>query len=1028
MFVKPDKSSENIDDNQKGIYTTKKLTIPAKLYGRDLEINTLKKVFSKVLDTGISQFTVVTGYSGIGKSYLIHKMQDEILKGQGHYIFGKFDQLSKNTPYIPIIQALKDIVFQFLEKDEGTLVTLKKTILNELGDIGNVIVEMIPELKLIIGEQPTLNYISSQHAGNRFELALMSFIKSITSKEHPLVLFIDDLQWADIHTLNLLKKIITNQEIQYLHLIGAYRENEIDELHILTHYLYDIRRIGYIVEEIYLNPLTLEDVKSLLLDIFCDHNNDIGRLAMICIEKTQGNPFYLHQFLQVLYSENIIHLNLNINQWEWNLTDIEKMDVTSNVVNFVIQNIKKLDKDSQQYIKIASCLGTRFELDKIIYVSKANREGIIYGLWQALQQGLIIRDKQHNRVKNNEDTNIFYTFLHDRVQQAAYSLVDANEKKEYHYKIGLFYYEKDKRNIETEKIFEIANNLNIAYELSIEKFNTKRYAEINLKAGIRAKDSTSYTIALDYFKNTLQILGKDPWENHYKMNLKLYSELAEVSYLMGNFKLVDQYIKKVFSKSDDLFETIQVNIVKIRSLISQGKRMEGIDLSMNILRKLGMNIPQNPGYIFFVLRIIKIKLLNFRKDKEQIYQIFMSKSAKEITYNKAISEVYSYVFAASYNLRQDLLIVIILNVILMGFRKKGSDYSFLGYAGLALFMIHLGFIKEGLKWRDYSRYFMEKIYNSDSQPKHAFIDGCFLFFYDSHINNIKQLSIKGYAKALENGDVEFAAYNLFQSIHYDIVSGKPLEQINEEVQVIHTKIMELKQITQLHFVKVIQQPIHNLLGKVKDPKVLSGDIFKEEEMFEYLEENNEKSIRGILFYQKMFISFLFEDYKTAKRYLDLNLKNKLNISSSLWLQLTYFYEVLIYSANYKNLTLLEKIYCRVRIIQNLHKFKKYSKYSKDNFINKYHILKAELYVLKGNIKKAIKEYDLAILYSKKYGFINEEALCYENLYTFYNKQSNVVLARKFLKKALICYKKWNAYAKVNQLKYKLDLLETLNHK
>ena len=512
--------------------------IPQKLYGRETQVANLMDAFDRV-SAGTAEIVLVSGYSGIGKSCLVYEIHKPIVGARGYFIAGKFDQFKRNIPYGALIEAFEELIRQVLTENLEKINFWKQKILNDLGKNTRVIIDVIPELELIVGEQPEVSQLGASESQNRFNLAFKQFIHVFTHKAHPLVLFLDDLQWADSASLKLVHVLLTDRDSQYLLVIGAYRDNEVSPTHPLMQTLDSIYSCGSIIHNIVLQPLTISTVNQLVADTLGDNsssavpsvagfseqygeiegesllakNNDNERekcklLAELVFNKTQGNPFFLTQLLTSLYAEKQLTFDFSIGRWHWDMGQIQSVAIADfNVVELLARNIQKLPPDTQQSLKLAACIGHQFNLDVLAIISEKSISQTASALWDGLQTGLIlplgesayklpllfngneslVMGSGHGTQSEINTYKVSYKFLHDRVQQAAYSLIPSEQQKATHLKIGQLLLQNTNQDDLEENIFDIVNQLNVGVELITEQEDKYKLARLNLIAGQKAK-------------------------------------------------------------------------------------------------------------------------------------------------------------------------------------------------------------------------------------------------------------------------------------------------------------------------------------------------------------------------------------------------------------------------------------------------------------------------------------------------------------------------------------------------------------
>ncbi len=519
--------------------------ISEKLYGRETEVHKLLAAFDRV-SNGNSELILVAGFSGIGKTALVNEVHKPIVKQRGYFIKGKFDQYNRNIPLSAFVQAFKDLIGQLLTESDSQLSIWKNLILQALGDNGQVIIDVIPELENIIGKQPYAPELSGDAAQNRFNLLFQKFIQVFTTKEHPLVIFLDDLQWADSASLKLMQLLLSESKTGYLLMIGAYRDNEVFPAHPLMLTLNEASKIGTTINTIILKPLNKASLTELVADTLSCSKHLAKPLTNIIYQKTKGSPFFATQFLKALHHDGLINFDNQAGYWQCNINKVRSAALTDDVVEFTSIQLRKLPESTQDVLKLAACIGNQFDLETLAILSEKSKEETAACLWKALQKGLILPQSDvykffiqaENQEINSQTAKVAkYKFLHDRIQQAAYSLIPEEKKQKTHWQIGQALLRIISEEQLEEIIFEVVNQLNNGLKFcEQDATNKEKIARLNLQAGLKAKESTAYAAAVSYFSQGISLLACDFWEHQYKLSFELYRQLAEAEYLNGNFE------------------------------------------------------------------------------------------------------------------------------------------------------------------------------------------------------------------------------------------------------------------------------------------------------------------------------------------------------------------------------------------------------------------------------------------------------------------------------------------------------------
>ncbi|MDJ0555151.1 MAG: serine/threonine-protein kinase PknK, partial [Microcoleaceae cyanobacterium MO_207.B10] len=582
------------------------LIIPEKLYGREQEVEKLLTAFDRISSPQKphSELILVGGFSGIGKSALVNEIHQLILEKTGMFISGKFDQLQRDIPFLAWLNAFQELIKQTLSEPEAKLKTIATELQKILGEEAQVIIDVIPELELLIGEQPPATELSPSAAENRFNLLFSKFISVFAQADHPLVIFLDDLQWADLASLKLMKLVMEKIDINHLLVIGAYRDNEVNAGHPFRLTVEEIQTTGAIVNQIILSPLSQSALNNLVADTINYSPTESLVLTEQIYRKTEGNPFFSSQFLKSLYKEKLIFYNHKQEKWLLSLPKIKVLAGTGDVVELMADEIKKLPQSTQELLKLAACISNEFDLETLSIVSEKSKLETASYLWNALSEGLILPvDETYKFYQGEQDDNLpeikdlktpIYHFLHDRVQQAAYSLIPEQNKQETHLKIGRLLLDNTGTQEREEKIFEIVNQLNYGRELITETELREELASLNLRAGIKAKVSTAYKSAISYFQTGINLLTENSWSTQYQLTLTLHESAAEATYLNGDFEAMEKLVDTILEKANNLLDKMKVYEIKIQAYIGMTKLQEALTLGLSVLSLLSISFPTNP--------------------------------------------------------------------------------------------------------------------------------------------------------------------------------------------------------------------------------------------------------------------------------------------------------------------------------------------------------------------------------------------------------------------------------------------------
>jgi len=999
--------------------------IPEKLYGRSLVEEQLLQSFQFV-NEGNSQLVLIAGQAGIGKSALVAQLHQPITGKNGIFITGKFDQLQRDVPYLAFIQAIEEFVEQVLTENEQILAERKKIILQALGDSGALLTDLIPKLKAVIGEQPNVVASEGKEAQNRLHFIFRNFIKSIAHKKHPLVLFIDDLQWVDNSSLHLLEHLINQENTPYLLLIGAYRDNEISPQNPFYQTLKKIKKDTVHVKEIFLKPLGLEHLGQLITETLHASKDECKTLIELVHDKTNGNPFFAIQFLQSLYDEGLLRfrflqtdpVNIQNNssqlyRWEWNMAAIRQRNITDNVVDLLSDRIKKLLPSTQQILQFAACIGNRFELDILSVIYEHTSIETTQVLQQALEEGLIVplNDAYHPNINPFQTQNIEYKFTHDRIRQAVYSLIPNLYRKNIHWKIGEILQERSIGSPKPQQVFEIVQQLNKGIGTIDNQEKKVKLVELNLKAGEQAKASTAFGVAFQYFDTAISLLPPNHWKNHYDLTLLLYNNKAESAHLSGHFEECDKILKIIFKHAQTPLDRSKAWQIKLFIYKAKGKIHETLKIGIEALSTFDLSLSLEISNYNVFWELTKVNLLLKQYLPKKIEVLPSMQNHKYL----AIIGILDQMLPAAYMSDTKLFPIVVCRQIQLSL-KHGMNHAFplalLSYA--SLFINFKKDIKQGYLYGETALKISDKLTKEGSKTKTNSIYHTFIHHWQNPlIHSLPDLST-AYQRFLSIGDFEFAGISIATYISYSVFSDKNLKSLSKEAYNYYEVVQPLGVINPINRIQLYLQMIHNLIQS-EHPMKLSGDFFEEETTIPILENN--KSYFGLFIFNaiKLILSYLFGDYQSALKHAQTFEKYQLSSTGMFVHYVFCTYDALAHLAAYPDMNKMEQRAAlkHVRSIQK--KIKVWKKHAPMNHAHRWYLIEAEYWRVKNKPIKALKHYKQALVLAQKGNYLSIEGITQELLGKYYLSQEEDDFAEFYLQKALICYQRWGADSKVTQL-------------
>ncbi|KPA10643.1 multi-sensor signal transduction multi-kinase [Candidatus Magnetomorum sp. HK-1] len=995
-------------------------TLPQKLYGREIEVKELLSAFDRISskDTASlknsSEMIMVSGYSGIGKTSLVNEMQSSIIRKNGYFISGKFDQLQRNIPYSAVASAFSELMRQILTESETNLNTWRKRLLQALGNNAQVIIDVIPELGLVVGKQPEVGHLPPAEAQNRFNIWFKKFINVFATPDHPLVIFMDDLQWADASSLQLIHVMMASQEHSLL-FIGAYRDNEVGGAHPLMLTLDEIRKSGVLVNQLALAHLELNHINQLISDTLNYLQERTSHLSELVLAKTNGNPFFINEFLKSLYGENLLAFDQQNGVWEWDLEQIQAQGITDNVVELMAGKIQKLKDKTQKVLKMASCIGNQFDLETLSIVNETNSVQTLQSLEKAVSVGLIVelgKTKLPMSSGISTQERSMFKFSHDRIQQAAYSLIPENDKKALHWRVGKLLISHIPKELHEQRIFDIVNQLNFGVDRALEQDERTHLAKLNLIASKRAKASAAYEPAYRYLSIAIRLLDKDCWKNQYQLTLNLYIEGAEATFLIAKFDEMEHLIDVVINQAKNILDRVKVYETRIQAYMAQNLPMKGVKTAYEILRLLGVRLPKRPNKLKTIVGLLRTQLNVGRRNVETLPEL----SPMTEPYKLAAMRIMSSVAATVYFAYPPLYPILVFKQVNLSLRYGNAFVSPFVYATYGSIICGVvGDIETGYRLGKMALSLLEQINAREMKSKTYFVVNCLINHWKEHLKDTLPAFQQAYTAGMEVGDLEFAALSGFLYSYSSFFMGKDLAELHMEMASYSDAIRQLKQETILNSQEIHRQAALNLMGRSKDSTKLIGEAFNEEEKLPKLLDVNDKTALGHLYFNKMRLCYLFHQYHRAVENSKLAEKYLEGVTATHTVPQYYFYDSLSRTAIYPFSDRKDQKRIIRRVQADIKKMKKWAEHAPMNHLHKYHIMQAELCRVTGLHDDALSNYNKAIGLAKDNKYVNDEALANELAAQICLIRSEWEKARSFMHESRHCYLRWGAIAIVKFL-------------
>jgi predicted ATPase/signal transduction histidine kinase len=984
-----------------------RLLIPEKLYGREREIEALLATFDRVVTNGSPELVLVSGYSGIGKSTVVHELHKVLVPPRGLFASGKFDQYNRNIPYATLAQALQSLVRPLLGQSEAELCRWRDALREALGQNGQLIVNLVPALELVIGKQPSVPDLPPQEAGNRFRMVFRRLLGVFARKEHPLALFLDDLQWIDTATLDLLEHLMTHSEVRHLLLVGAYRDNEVGLAHPLLRTLEAIRSAGAPVREIVLEPLRGEDVGRLVADALHCKPEPALPLAQVVHERTGGNPFFAIQFFTGLAEEKLLAFDPVVPAWQWDINRIRARSYTDNVVDLMTGKLKRFSAITQEALKQFACLGNVAEIATLTLIHGETEEALHVALWEALHAGLVI-------CKDGA-----YKFLHDRIQQAAYSLIPEEHRAEVHVRIGRALLASMTADELAEHLFDVANQFNRGAARLVDHDEKSRVAAINLRAGRKAKASAAYASACTYLAAGMALLDDGDWARQYDLMFSLWLERAECEFLIGEFDVAEQLIGELLQRSSSKIDHAAACRLKILLHTVKSERPEAVDSALTCLRLFGIDIPAHPTSE------------QVQAEYEKLWQNLDGRPIESLVDLplitdpdlKAAAEMMTVVLPPAYFTDMRLFCLLVcrgVNASMM-YGVNGASANGFGYCGIILGPVFHCY-SEGYRFAKLACDLVQKHGFITIQPKVHLAMGI-VAAWTQPITTTIDFCRAAFRTATELGDLTTACYSLCQCIHGLLLRNDPLDAVWRESENSLDFARKAKFRDMADVIVSQQRFIASMRGRTATFSTYSDEQFDEAAFEAQLTGDRIPTLVCVYWIFKLKARFLSGNYVEALAAVE-KAKPLLWASPPQFPLLDYFYyTALTLTALYENATTDEKNSWRDLLTAHCEQLREWADNYPPTFGDKHALVSAELARIEGRDLDAMALYEEAIQAARENGFVQDEGVASELAGQFYLKRGIEKVAHYYLRDARYCFLRWGALGKVKQLDERYPAIE-----
>ena len=974
--------------------------IPQKLYGRAREVDSLLAAFEQACQ-GQAALLTVSGYSGIGKTSLIGELDQPIVRQRGYFCAGKFDQVMRGKPLEALTQALRSLVRQWLGESEAQLTRWRTQLSAALGANGGVLAEVIPEIELMIGAQPAPSALGATESLNRFQRVFQQFIGAVARPEHPLVIFLDDLQWADAATLSLLQPLLTTSDIPCLLLIGAYRDNEVDAAHPLTRTLAALETAGASTQNLTLGPLLLDDLSLLMGDALHLKADEAAPLAQLVSDKTAGNPFFVTQFLKTLRQENYLTFDYARGRWGFQLEAIAAAPLTDNVIDLMTQKIRQLPARTQQVLTLAACIGNPFDRQTLAVVSEQSAEAVAADLSEAINEGLVL---SHSNA---------YAFLHDRVQQAAYELIPAETKQQAHLTLGRLLWQRGEQEPAEEKLFDLVHHLNLGNELIVAEGERLALAQLNLKAGSKAKAATAYAAALGYLRAGLSLLDETHWQTAYELCFALHLEAAECLRLCSRFDEAETEFTVLLPRAQSKLDEARIYNLRIMQSENLSHYDTALALGRECLALFGVMFPDSEAERLAALEreVAAIEKLRQGRPIAALSALPVMADAEMRMVMNILTTIWSSAYISG---EAALTRLFSATLVRLSLEHGNAEESAYGYATHTITMgpvlkdyeaaYEFGRLALQVNEQFNDRRLRAKVY----QQFHAHAN-----FWRQPLHTCLPYAREASRSGFESGDMTYGVYGAFTETWAAMFATQDLAQFVRDYAPNLTLFKKLKvasvgdgQAALLNWARALQ-------GQTRAPLSLITDEFDEEAYSATYRDNPFFSIFALI--GQLQLAYTFDEPAQALALTRQARALAPHLLGMIWPVMIEFWHGLALAANYETANAKEQP-AMLRELEEAHaSLSLLAEHCAENFRCPALLLAAEIERLAGRELAALNCYESAISYAAESGMIQYQALANELCARLWLQRGQPKTAAIFMTDARAAYAQWGATAKVAAL-------------
>lgn len=974
------------------------LNISERLLEREDALAMLRQALKSATNGG-TEIIICTGEAGVGKSSLIRELEKDVIELGGFIVSGRHIPTSTQTPYSAVSKAFSDLIKQLLIRKDFP--ELKQKIRNALDGTEELMINLIPELSLVVESKTPDRQLSPLEAKRKLIHGIFALVRSISSQGRPLIFFLDNIHWIDSASIELFEPLFTRVQIPYIFLLGAYRINELSADNTTRIAFSKLAKSNQNIKLINLENLSVRGIATIISDSCFRSIEETTPFAEIIFEKTSGNPLAVKELLHSLHTRGILKFNRQHRDWEWDLETVSLEPPSESVIILLANHMQQLDVGTRNLLQIAACIGNEFDLDTLQSAAGLSYSETSARLSQAVKEGYLLYSPDKNQA---EGKKLFYSFTHERIQQAAYSLLSSHQRKQIHSSIGRSFLESSQQDLD---IFDIVNQLNNSFEslgnIGIDK---NKLAKLNLSAGRKAKQGVAFQSSFKYFKTAIALFGQDIWDQ-YDLSLELHMEAAESAYLCGDHDQLDFLVKTSLEHARGILDKSKIQELKIKSLVAKGNLEQAIDSGHTALLLLDVKVPR-------ISRLRTVRLLL----KLLLHTAVMSRQAdgaiKNMQDDKKLvaMRILMILCQAGYISGSPETPLHILKMTELSLKYGMAPESSFAYAMFGSLLIsYLGAIDSGYRFGILALENLNET-NLELHCKAITLTNNFIMFWKHHLEKSLEPLSQAYRIGMETGEIEFALIAGVTRSANAFILGHDLNILENDLANSNEEAKKFNQTPILNLGSIYQQAVHNLTSQNQLPWMLEGDIYDEKQLLKHVKNSDGVSSITNLYILKLFLAVLFNEPKHALKFARQARQSLDSVISSPAIPFFTIYESLACVANLGVVSYKERLRLRVRLKLNQKQLRKWSHHAPENILHGFHLIEAERAKYNGNTTSAMDHYELAIGYASKYGFLKEQGFANELTGRFYLDSGKHDLALFYLERAKTIYRRWGATTKV----------------